>query len=154
VDLPLPPTDNHCHTNARNPVTGQPIRRATDDYLTWIRQASILVRHARRGPMDTAHWWHVEIYLFLPARRGDAQNYIKPLLDILSGAVVINGRIQHTDTGLWDDDRRVASLNLRLHAVGCQPNEAHAIIQATTVAAPPVITRPATTKPPAIRGRR
>lgn len=140
VELPLPPTDNHCHTTARNPKTGQPIRRATDDYLTWIRQASILVRRAHHGPPDASNWWHVEIDLFLPPRHGDAQNYIKPLLDILSGAVVTTNnrseRIEHAPVGVWDDDRRIASLNLRLHAVGVEPIASHAIVTATPTSAP------------------
>lgn len=154
VELPLPPTDNHCHTTARNPVTGKPIRRATNDYLIWIRQAAILVRHARRRPMDTSHWWHVQIDLFLPARHGDAQNYIKPLLDILSGAVVVDDSIRHTDTGLWDDDRRVAALALRLNAVGCHPTAGHAIVTATPTAPPAAIPKDPGTKLPALRGRR
>lgn len=114
---PLPPPDNHLH------ATGQYGRYARPAYKDWLQIARPLLLEALGDAWepDTARWWRITVSLHLGSR-GDGQNYLKPLLDLLSGAYVVEqaftdakgrkiskGTILH-GRGLWDDDCRVACL--------------------------------------------
>lgn len=111
--VPLPPPDNHCHLSNRYG------RYPTRAYQDWLRVAAPLLREAlgEREP-DRECWWEVVVDLRL-GTQGDGPNYLKPLLDLLSGAQAVErsgvdeqgrrvtkGQIVKPG-GLWDDDRRV-----------------------------------------------
>lgn len=146
LTLPLPPPDNHCH---RSGAYG---RYPTAAYKEWLSVAAPLLREALgdREP-DTERWWMVTGIVAMGGR-GDAQNLIKPVLDLLSGAQVDEaGRLDET-TGkrvgkgavvklgaLWDDDGRVAVLAWKVRAV--KHPEPHVELMAWPTEAPEFVRR-------------
>lgn len=138
--LPLPPPDNHCHRSGPGGT-----RYPAAEYKTWLDLAAPQLRETLGAwEPDRERWWHVVIALVLGSR-GDGQNYVKPVLDLLSGAQVVTAT--YTDPrgrrigkgtiikpgALWDDDRRVRGVSLVVDwvrhetpflAVACEPGKA------------------------------
>lgn len=119
IELPLPPPDNMCQRS------GQYHRYVTAEYRDWLDICGPMVRAALPGwEPDTERWWEVSGKLwFGPRTRGDGPNYIKPSLDLLTGARGAKKGEPDPRTGepigpsgvgriikpglFWNDDRRV-----------------------------------------------
>lgn len=100
--LPLPPTDNHCHRS------GRWSRYATAEYREWLALVNpYLVEALGDWEPDRERWWLVGGVVRLGKRRGDPLNYLKPIVDALTGSRVEQGVVVHPGA-LWDDDARVS----------------------------------------------
>ncbi len=110
----LPPPDNQCHTSAPGGM-----RFATKVYKAWLEEWGPALRELLGDwEPDAVQWWSVQVNLRLGSS-GDAQNYLKPLLDALTGSCINPETFTDADGkkvykgkllkpgGLWDDDRRV-----------------------------------------------
>jgi hypothetical protein len=118
LTLPLPPPDNHLHASA----AGR--RYPTKQYQEWLRYCRpILEEVLGDWEPPSARWWLVDPIFSMPSR-GDAQNCLKALFDLLSGAYVVErgytdekgrkiskGAILHGG-GLWADDNRIAGVRM------------------------------------------
>lgn len=139
IELPMPPTDNHCHQSLRSGM-----RIPTREYTDWLRIAAPMLKKALGDQVpDPVRWWTVDLRLWLPGTRADGQNYEKPLIDILSGAQMekyvtkAGNRSEHIvkPGGLWTDDKRIRFKYTSIEAFNCG-ERAKARIECTPVPAP------------------
>lgn len=120
----LPPPDNHCHRSASGGG-----RYPAKEYKAWLERYAPELR-ALLGDWepDRTRWWRVALRLLIGSK-GDAPNYQKALLDLLSGSYVVEkafvdakerriekGRILKPGA-LWDDDKRVRTVALELDCI-------------------------------------
>lgn len=91
VMIPVPPSLNHAYANRKGG------RKKTDEYRAWQFEAILRIKSQRperiHGP--------VIVDISIPKQRGDIDNRIKPTLDALVMAKVI------------DDDRHVEEVRAR-----------------------------------------
>lgn len=136
IELPMPPTDNMCHKS-----TAGGRRYRTPEYDAWLKIAPEMLQKALGDQTpDPVRWWTVDIRLWLPGTRSDGQNYLKPLIDLLSGSRLERYKTKKGDWavhivkpgGLWTDDKRVRFLYLSVEAINCG-EKAKAMIEATPV---------------------
>jgi Holliday junction resolvase RusA-like endonuclease len=89
LDLPIPPSVNNAWFNIPNGG-----RANTKDYNEWIEDAGFYVRKAQIKPPQAAYYC---LKLLLPyAMRGDIDNRVKPVLDLL-----VRHRITPDDRKAW-----------------------------------------------------
>lgn len=136
IELPMPPTDNMCHASMAN---GK--RYPTPTFRQWLKDAGKMLRDKLGDQTpDPLRWWSVDIHLWLEGTRSDGQNYLKPLIDLLSGAQIQKYKTLAGNAseriikpgGLWKDDKRVRFLYLSVEAINCG-EKAKAMIEATPV---------------------
>ena len=90
ISIPVPPSVNHMHKSGRG------YRYSTAEYRNWQRSAGWEVLRQKPVPLTACRY---EVELTLPAKlRGDIDNRIKPVLDLL------------VKLGVVPDDRFCASV--------------------------------------------
>lgn len=105
IRLPVPPSVNAMFANRKAPKKGQRGRIITREYLAWLQAAGLSLncvdpRQRTFGGMKVA------VTILLPEKmRGDVDNRIKPVLDLLQKHGVVNNDSQVWDVRARRDDR-------------------------------------------------
>jgi Holliday junction resolvase RusA-like endonuclease len=108
MTLPLPPSTNNLFANGKHGG-----RFKTDAYKQWLNDAGWELKTQR--PQRVAGW--VDITILLPeAMRGDADNRIKPVLDLLVKQDLIDDDCKVYDLRVTRDPRCVTTCMVEVRA--------------------------------------
>lgn len=103
IKLPMPPSVNSIWRTGKNPRTGRPIHYRDKKYVAWIVEADRMLLAQKPLPKITGHF-SVIVTLDKSKRRGDADNRLKPVLDQLERAGIIeNDKYADKVAVLWGE---------------------------------------------------
>jgi crossover junction endodeoxyribonuclease RusA len=103
LNLPMPPSVNSIWRTGRNRRTGKSVTYLDKKYTAWIVEADAMLLAQKPLPKITGHFTAI-LTLDQNRRRGDADNRVKGVLDLLQRVGIIeNDRFADRITVQWGE---------------------------------------------------